>query len=68
MLILSSAAEGRPARELGLVVLRGPTITLISPTDGYEGELWPEIIMTSSAQKLIFPRCSEIENPFAQAE
>ena len=31
-------ADGRPSRTLGLVVLRGPQITLISPTDGYEGE------------------------------
>ena len=31
--------EGRPSRTLGLVVLRGPQITLISPTDGYEGKL-----------------------------
>ena len=29
--------EGAPtARALGLVVLRGPTITLLSPVDGYE--------------------------------
>ncbi|KAJ9114957.1 hypothetical protein QFC20_001332 [Naganishia adeliensis] len=28
--------EGRPGRKLGLVVLRGPTIVVISPMDGYE--------------------------------
>ena len=29
--------EGSPTiRNLGLVVLRGPTITLLSPVDGYE--------------------------------
>ena len=29
--------EGQPTtRNLGLVVLRGPTITLLSPVDGYE--------------------------------
>jgi small nuclear ribonucleoprotein (snRNP)-like protein len=34
----NDVADGRPSRTLGLVVLRGPQITLISPTDGYEGE------------------------------
>lgn len=29
--------EGRPGRKLGLVVLRGPTIVVISPMEGYEG-------------------------------
>ncbi|KAJ9112283.1 hypothetical protein QFC19_000702 [Naganishia cerealis] len=28
--------EGRPGRKLGLVVLRGPTIVVISPVEGYE--------------------------------
>ena len=27
-----------PSRELGLVVLRGPNVVLISPTDGSAGE------------------------------
>lgn len=31
------SADGEPAtRSLGLVVLRGPTITLLSPVDGFE--------------------------------
>lgn len=28
--------DGRPPRQLGLVVLRGPTLVLITPTEGYE--------------------------------
>lgn len=33
----STVPEGQPAtRNLGLVVLRGPTITLLSPVDGFE--------------------------------
>ncbi|OSD03643.1 U6 snRNA-associated Sm-like protein LSm7 [Trametes coccinea BRFM310] len=34
---LQAVPEGQPAtRNLGLVVLRGPTITLLSPVDGFE--------------------------------
>ncbi|PIL25923.1 hypothetical protein GSI_11676 [Ganoderma sinense ZZ0214-1] len=34
---LQGVPEGQPTvRNLGLVVLRGPTITLLSPVDGYE--------------------------------
>ncbi|RPD60735.1 U6 snRNA-associated Sm-like protein LSm7 [Lentinus tigrinus ALCF2SS1-7] len=34
---LQAVPEGQPTtRNLGLVVLRGPTITLLSPVDGYE--------------------------------
>ena len=36
-IILTTAAEPEPhMRALGLVVLRGPTITLLSPVDGSE--------------------------------
>ncbi len=31
-----------PERTLGLVVLRGPNVVLISPTDGLAGELLPD--------------------------
>ena len=35
--LLPPVPEGEPAvRNLGLVVLRGPTITLLSPVDGFE--------------------------------
>ncbi|KAH8077920.1 U6 snRNA-associated Sm-like protein LSm7 [Filobasidium floriforme] len=34
--VKEEGTDGRPSRTLGLVVLRGPQITLISPTDGYE--------------------------------
>ena len=35
--VLSLVPDGQPTiRNLGLVVLRGPTITLLSPVDGYE--------------------------------
>ncbi|KAH9922337.1 U6 snRNA-associated Sm-like protein LSm7 [Epithele typhae] len=35
--IMHDVPEGEPtSRTLGLVVLRGPTITLLSPVDGYE--------------------------------
>ncbi|KAI0632896.1 U6 snRNA-associated Sm-like protein LSm7 [Trametes polyzona] len=34
---VQTGPEGQPAtRNLGLVVLRGPTITLLSPVDGFE--------------------------------
>ncbi|CDO70450.1 hypothetical protein BN946_scf184999.g91 [Trametes cinnabarina] len=34
---LQAVPEGQPTtRNLGLVVLRGPTITLLSPVDGFE--------------------------------
>ncbi|KAI0744689.1 U6 snRNA-associated Sm-like protein LSm7 [Earliella scabrosa] len=34
---LQAVPDGQPTiRNLGLVVLRGPTITLLSPVDGYE--------------------------------
>ncbi|KAI1790604.1 U6 snRNA-associated Sm-like protein LSm7 [Ganoderma leucocontextum] len=34
---LQGVPDGQPTtRNLGLVVLRGPTITLLSPVDGYE--------------------------------
>jgi len=38
-LIADLADQGRPSRTLGLVVLRGPNIALISPTDGSAGKL-----------------------------
>lgn len=34
--VREESTDGRPARTLGLVVLRGPQIILISPTEGYE--------------------------------
>ena len=36
MLLISMAESGETARTLGLVVCRGPTITLLSPVDGFE--------------------------------
>ena len=37
MLAIIAVREGESTtRNLGLVVLRGPTITLLSPVDGYE--------------------------------
>lgn len=36
--VSAPATDGRPARTLGLVVVRGPTLITISPVDGYEGE------------------------------
>jgi U6 snRNA-associated Sm-like protein LSm7 len=35
----SLSVKDRPSRQLGLVVVRGPTLVLITPTDGYEGEI-----------------------------
>jgi hypothetical protein len=72
-------ADGRPSRTLGLVVLRGPQITLISPTDGYEGESLERLLgsflrnrrgieMLMDSLFCIYFSIVEISNPFAQAE
>lgn len=73
-------ADGRPSRTLGLVVLRGPQITLISPTDGYEGEsldrlrfsgiasMWMGIERLIDSTFCVYLSTVEISNPFAQAE
>lgn len=41
------ADDAIPKRTLGLVVLRGPNVVLISPTDGSAGELTPPVVMAS---------------------
>lgn len=76
----NDVADGRPSRTLGLVVLRGPQITLISPTDGYEGEsldhlrfsgianMWMGIERLIDSTFCLYLSTVEISNPFAQAE
>nr|KIR45079.1 U6 snRNA-associated Sm-like protein LSm7 [Cryptococcus bacillisporus CA1280]KIR82997.1 U6 snRNA-associated Sm-like protein LSm7 [Cryptococcus tetragattii IND107] len=47
--VVEEYEDGRPTRSLGLVVLRGPNIVLVSPTDGSSGKSnrkpFPTIIM-----------------------
>jgi hypothetical protein len=48
-----------PDRTLGLVVLRGPNVMLISPTDGSAGKY-----ITMVPRSLLLT-VTEIENPFS---
>jgi hypothetical protein len=67
--ISSRYADGRQPRQLGLVVVRGPTLVLITPTDGYEGEYPPGHVALPTIADVVFTWLSaEIENPFAQEE
>ena len=53
-----------PSRTLGLVVLRGPNVALISPTDGSAGtSLIPSWSSLDIIEMILMPRL-EIENPF----
>lgn len=60
-IIADLADQARPSRTLGLVVLRGPNIALISPTDGSAGKLANFLPNRAKADD------PEIENPFQQS-